>query len=106
MSGVLLFIVPLAIGGVEQGIKLNNPNNIVFMDATKAMLPFLRTSTIGLLFILLGNSLFALNIFAMTFKWELALVKKAMALVTASVGNRVRLRFASVFARLRRDKAG
>ncbi|MGB8367794.1 MAG: cbb3-type cytochrome c oxidase subunit I [Verrucomicrobiia bacterium] len=83
MSGVLLFIVPLAIGGVEQGIKLNNPNNIVFMDATKAMLPFLRTSTIGLLFILLGNSLFALNIFAMTFKWELALVKKAMALVRA-----------------------
>jgi len=81
--GVLLFIVPLAIGGVEQGMKLNNPNDIAFMDATKAMLPFLRTSTVGLLLILLGNSLFALNIFAMTFVWEKALVKKAFAIVIA-----------------------
>jgi cbb3-type cytochrome oxidase subunit 1 len=82
MFGVLLFIVPLAIGGVEQGMKLNNPN-IAFMDATKAMLPFLRTSTVGLLLILSGNSLFALNIFAMTFIWEKSLVKKALALVKA-----------------------
>ena len=82
MFGVVLFIIPLAIGGVEQGMKLNNPN-IAFMDATKAMLPFLRTSTIGLLLILLGNSLFALNIFAMTFVWEKSLVKKAFAVVTA-----------------------
>jgi cytochrome c oxidase cbb3-type subunit 1 len=82
MSGVLLFIVPLAIGGVVQGMKLNNPS-IAFLDATKAMLPFLRTSTVGLLFILLGNLLFALNIFAMTFIWEKSLVKKAFAVVTA-----------------------
>ena len=82
MAGVLLFIIPLAIGGVEQGMKLNNPN-ITFLDATRVMLPFLRTSTIGLLLILLGNSLFALNIFAMTFIWEKSLVKKAFAVVTA-----------------------
>ena len=82
MLGVLLFIVPLAIGGVAQGMKLNHPN-IAFLDATKAMLPFLRTSTVGLLLILLGNSLFALNIFAMTFVWEKALVKKAFAIVIA-----------------------
>ncbi len=82
MSGVVLLVLPLAIGGVEQGMKLNNPN-IAFMDATKAMLPFLRISTIGLLLILLGNSLFALNIFAMTFIWEKSLVKKAFAIVTA-----------------------
>jgi len=82
MPGVVLLVLPLAIGGVEQGMKLNNPN-ITFMDATKAMLPFLRTSTIGLLLILLGNSLFALNIFAMAFVWEKSLVKKAFAVVTA-----------------------
>jgi cytochrome c oxidase cbb3-type subunit 1 len=86
MFGVLLFIVPLAVGGMEQGMKLNNPN-ITFMDATKAMLPFLRTSTIGLLLILLGNSLFALNIFAMTFIWEKSVVKKAYAIVTAPLKN-------------------
>jgi cytochrome c oxidase cbb3-type subunit 1 len=98
MSGVLLFIVPLAIGGLEQGMKLNHPN-IAFIDATKAILPFLRTSTIGLLLILLGNSLFALNIFAMTFKWKLALLKKLVALVKAPLED------ASASASLRRDHA-
>jgi cbb3-type cytochrome oxidase subunit 1 len=97
MIGVVLLVVPLAIGGVEQGMKLNNPN-IAFMDATKAMLPFLRTSTIGLLLILLGNSLFALNIFAMTFVWEKSLVKKAFAVVTAPLEK------PSASASLRRDQ--
>ena len=82
MSGVLLFIVPLAIGGVVQGMKLNNPN-IAFMDATRATLFYFRFSTVGLLFILFGNSLFALNIFAMTFVWEKSLVRKALSVVTA-----------------------
>jgi cytochrome c oxidase cbb3-type subunit 1 len=98
MAGVLLFIVPLAIGGVEQGIKLNNPN-IAFMDATRATLFFFRFSTVGLLFILLGNSLFALNIFAMMFKWKLALLKQLVALVKAPLED------ASVSASLRRDHA-
>jgi cytochrome c oxidase cbb3-type subunit 1 len=82
MLGVLLFIVPLAIGGVVQGMKLNNPN-IAFLDATRATLVFFRFSTTGLLLILLGNLLFALNIFAMTFVWEKSLVKKLFAIVTA-----------------------
>jgi cbb3-type cytochrome oxidase subunit 1 len=97
MSGIVLLVLPLAIGGVEQGMKLNNPS-IAFMDATKAMLPFLRTSTIGLLLILLGNSLFALNIFAMTFVWEKSLVKKAFAVVTAPLEK------PSASASLRRDQ--
>jgi len=57
------------------------------------------TSTIGLLLILLGNSLFALNIFAMTFKWKLALLKKLVALVKAPLED------ASASASLRRDHA-
>jgi cytochrome c oxidase cbb3-type subunit 1 len=81
MSGVLLFIVPLAVGGVVQGMKLHH--GIAFQDATRAMLPFLRASTIGLLLIVLGNLLFALNIFALTTVWKLALVKKIIALVKA-----------------------
>jgi hypothetical protein len=68
------------------------------MDATKAMLPFLRTSTIGLLLILLGNSLFALNIFAMTFVWEKSLVKKAFAILTEPLEK------SSASASLRRDQ--
>jgi cytochrome c oxidase cbb3-type subunit 1 len=101
VPGVVLLVLPLAIGGVEQGMKLNNLN-LTFMDATKAMLPFLRTSTIGLLLILLGNSLFALNIFAMTFVWEKSLVKKAFAVVTAPLETEGETGSAS--ASLRRDK--
>ena len=81
MAGVLLFIVPLAIGGVEQGMKLHD--GIAFPEVTRATLFFFRFSTVGLLFILLGNLLFALNIFAMTFVWEKSLVKRAFAIVTA-----------------------
>ncbi len=95
MSGVLLFIVPLAIGGVEQGMKLNDPN-ISFLDATRATLVFFRFSTTGLLLILFGNLLFALNIFGMTFIWEKSLVKKAVAMVKAPLE--------SASAPLRRDQ--
>jgi hypothetical protein len=63
-------------------MKLNNPD-IAFLEATKAALFFFRFSTVGLLFILMGNLLFALNIFAMTFLWKLSLIKKVAALVKA-----------------------
>ena len=86
-------MLPLAIGGVEQGLKLNHPD-VGFMDAMKATLPFLRVSTIGLMLLLFGNLLFALNIFGLAFVWEKALVKKVFAAVTAPLET-VRLRFAS-----------
>ncbi|MFZ0828322.1 MAG: cbb3-type cytochrome c oxidase subunit I [Verrucomicrobiia bacterium] len=84
MSGVLLLVVPLAIGGVVQGLKLHNPN-VAFLDATGAMLPFLRASTTGLLLMVLGNLLFALNVFALTTVWKLALGRKVMVIVKASL---------------------
>jgi hypothetical protein len=58
-------------------------NGIAFPEVTRATLFFFRFSTVGLLFILLGNLLFALNIFAMTFVWEKSLVKQLVALVKA-----------------------
>ena len=82
LFGVALLVLPLAIGGVVQGLKLENPD-VGFMDAMKATLPFLRVSTIGLMLLLFGNLLFALNIFGLTFVWEKALVKKAFAAMTA-----------------------
>ena len=92
--GVLLLVVPLAIGGVVQGLKWANPG-VAPVDVARATLPFLRVSTTGLLFLLLGNLLFALNIFGLTLIWKLALLKKAMAIVkapleTASVQLRLR----------------
>ncbi|MEI9962296.1 MAG: hypothetical protein WDM76_14530 [Limisphaerales bacterium] len=46
----------------------------------KASLPFFRFSTLGLLFLLLGSLLFAANLFAMTFKWKVGLLKTGFAL--------------------------
>ena len=81
MFGVLLLVIPLAVGGVVQGVKLHH--GVAFLDATQAMLPFLRASTTGLLFMVLGNLLFALNIFGLTAVWKLALVKQVIGLVKA-----------------------
>ena len=82
LLGVALLVLPLGIGGVVRGLKLNHPE-VGFMDALKATLPFLRVSTIGLMLLLFGNLLFALNIFGLTFIWEKSLVKKVFAAMTA-----------------------
>jgi cbb3-type cytochrome oxidase subunit 1 len=80
LAGIALFVVPLAIGGIVQGLKLQDPN-VAFADSTKAMLPFLRVSTTGLLFILLGNLLFFVNVIGLTFLWKITLLKKFLAFV-------------------------
>ncbi len=80
MLGIFIFVVSLVIGGVEQGLKLQDPN-IAFADSTKAMLPFLRASTTGLLFILLANLLFALNVFVMIMAWKWSVAKAVFAFV-------------------------
>ncbi|HUA38476.1 MAG TPA: cbb3-type cytochrome c oxidase subunit I [Candidatus Sulfopaludibacter sp.] len=80
LSGVALLVVPLALGGVLQGLKLQNPN-VAFADTTKAMLPFLRVSTTGLLLLLLGNLLFFANVMGLTLHWKLALLKQFIAFV-------------------------
>jgi cytochrome c oxidase cbb3-type subunit 1 len=80
--GVLLFVVSLAIAGMEQGEKLANPA-IAFADANTAALKFLRVSTTGQLLVMLGALLFAANIFVMTIQWKLGVVKSAIACIKA-----------------------
>ena len=80
MIGVVLWVGSLAIGGVEQGMKLQNAN-IAFADSTNVALIILRAGTTGLLLILLGSLLFAANIFVMTLKWKLALLKTVIAFI-------------------------
>ena len=41
MLGIVILVASLAVGGVEQGMKLNDPA-VAFADSTKAMLMFLR----------------------------------------------------------------
>jgi cytochrome c oxidase cbb3-type subunit 1 len=82
MTGIILFVAALVIGGVAQGLKLNNPN-IAFAEVTKTVLPFLRASTLGLIFLLLANLLFALNLFVMLIVWHISVVKAVIAAVIA-----------------------
>jgi cytochrome c oxidase cbb3-type subunit 1 len=80
MLGIILLFASLAIGGIEQGLKMENAGT-AFLDVIQATLPFLRASTLGLLLLLLGSLLFAANIFVMTFKWKLALIKSVIAYI-------------------------
>jgi cytochrome c oxidase cbb3-type subunit I len=76
MAGLVIFVVSLALGGLEQGMKLNDPN-VPFAEVTKTVLPFLRASTMGLLLLMIANLLFALNIFAMIGAWKWSVGKTA-----------------------------
>ncbi|HUB86909.1 MAG TPA: cbb3-type cytochrome c oxidase subunit I [Verrucomicrobiae bacterium] len=82
LFGLALFILPLAVGGVEQGMKLQN-SQIPFADISNSMLPYLRASTTGQLLLLLGGLIFALNVFGLTLKWKMAVLKKLLAAIKA-----------------------
>jgi cytochrome c oxidase cbb3-type subunit 1 len=82
MLGLIFLILPLAIGGILQGIKLEDPN-LPFANSTDAVIQFLRISTIGWLLLLIGSFLFAANIFAATFKWHFGLLKTGIAIVNS-----------------------
>jgi cbb3-type cytochrome oxidase subunit 1 len=84
LLGIVLLVMPLAIGGVVQGTKLQDPN-IAFTETTKAMLPYLRVSTTGLLLMLLGNLLFFVNIIGLTLRWKFELFKKFIAFMGTPV---------------------
>ncbi|MEI7809831.1 MAG: cbb3-type cytochrome c oxidase subunit I, partial [Verrucomicrobiota bacterium] len=81
-GGTLLFVIPLLIGGLEQGMKLADAN-IPFADASAVALKFLRISTTGQLLVLLGALCLLLNVFVMTIQWKLGLIKTVIAAVTA-----------------------
>jgi cytochrome c oxidase cbb3-type subunit 1 len=59
--GIVLYAGPLLVGGVIQGIKLNNPE-IAFAAVSKASLMPLRVSSIGELLILAANVLLLWNL--------------------------------------------
>ncbi|HEU6448646.1 MAG TPA: cbb3-type cytochrome c oxidase subunit I [Verrucomicrobiae bacterium] len=82
LIGIVLLVLPLAIGGIEQGLKLDNAK-IAFPEIMNLSLMYLRVSTVGICFILIGNLLFALNVFVMTCVWKMALLKKILPAINA-----------------------
>jgi cytochrome c oxidase cbb3-type subunit I len=60
-AGIVLGLVPLALGGIVQGRNLLNPN-VAFVDVAKSTLMFLRISTMGDVLILAGHVLLFINL--------------------------------------------
>jgi cytochrome c oxidase cbb3-type subunit 1 len=85
--GVLLYVVPLLIGGREQGLKLRD-SNISIADVNQTALFFFRISTTGQLLVLFGALCLLLNIFVMTFHWKWGLFKSTLAAIKAPLETR------------------
>lgn len=58
--GTVALVVPLAVGGVAQGLALNHPD-ATFTDTMTLTLPYLRVSTLGDLLIAVGNVTLVFN---------------------------------------------
>jgi cytochrome c oxidase cbb3-type subunit 1 len=82
--GVLVFVVPLAIGGIVQGLKLQNAD-IIFADISKGTLLFLRISTIGDLLLALGHVMFLANLGGLVFQFYRASAVSAWAGATTEI---------------------
>ena len=89
MLGTVLLVGSLVFAGVKQGRAGYDP---------AAAIVGLRIATMGWMFFLLGSLLFAANIFVMTIKWKLALIKTVIAYIKSPLED------ASACAALRRDK--
>jgi cytochrome c oxidase cbb3-type subunit 1 len=82
--GVLLFALPLAIGGIAQGLKLQHAD-MAFTDIARGTLPMLRVSTIGDLLMALGHVMFFMNLGGLVFQFYRARAVSAWAEATAEV---------------------
>ena len=75
-------VLPLAVGGVKQGLGLVNAN-VEFMTIVKATLVVFRVSTMGELLIAVGNLFFLLNITALMARHYRAICVAGYAEATA-----------------------
>ena len=82
--GVLLFALPLMIGGIAQGLKLANPG-IAFVDLAKSTMMYLRLSTVGELLLVAGNGIFLFNVGAALVRHYRAVCSAAYADATAAL---------------------
>ena len=83
-AGVLLVVVPLAAGGILQGLKLQHAN-IPFTDIARGTLPFLRASTTGDLLIALGHLMFLANLAGLVIRFYRARAVSAWTAATAEI---------------------
>jgi hypothetical protein len=79
-----LVVVPLAAGGIVQGLKLQHAS-IPFTDIAQGTLPFLRASTTGDLLIALGHLMFLGNLAGLVIRFYRARAVSAWAAATAVI---------------------
>jgi cytochrome c oxidase cbb3-type subunit 1 len=80
--GMVLLVGSLAIGGVEQGLRLADAS-ISFVNVTKATLPYLFSATIALVILAIGQLAFALNFFWTLSRASAPAVRSVKALLAA-----------------------
>lgn len=83
--GIILWLAPLAVGGILEGIKWSQPA-VLPVDVAKGMLPFLRITALGELCILCGNLLLLGNIIRLSVRFWRAHFTPAIVAVTATPG--------------------
>ena len=66
--GIILIVLPLAIGGIIQGFNWANPK-MSNVDVAKNALHFLRASTTGELFIMVGNLMLLGNLIGLAVRY-------------------------------------
>jgi len=82
--GTILLVLPLAIAGVVQGIKWNDPS-VTPVDVAKATLPYLRISSTGEVLIALGHLFFAINLARLMIGFACKHFVPALAAATAEL---------------------
>jgi cytochrome c oxidase cbb3-type subunit 1 len=82
--GLVLVTLPFALGGVIQGLKLQD-SRIPFLEVARFTLLFLRVSTLGDLLILLGNLTFVLNVLGLVRRFYAGRAAAVYAAATAEI---------------------
>jgi len=83
-SGVLLLVLPLAVGGVFQATQLENPA-IPVTDIAHLTLSFLRVSTLGDVLVLAGHLILLGNLIALTVRFYRSQAVTAYSEATADL---------------------
>lgn len=81
-AGIILYVLPLVIGGIVQGLRLRDAT-VAFGDASAAALLFLRISTTGQLLLMAGALCLLANLFLLTVHWKFGLLRAGIAAVRA-----------------------
>jgi cbb3-type cytochrome oxidase subunit 1 len=83
--GIVLIVLPLALGGIVEGSMLQSPAN-AFLKVSKTSLMFLRLSTLGDLLLLAGHVAFIVNVVGLVRRFYVARAAAAIAAATAEIG--------------------